>query len=60
MNGYTIQNSIDLLERGGGSGAGTASKISYDNTDSGLSASTVQGAIDELAAGITVALTGAS
>lgn len=63
MKGYTIQNSIDLLERGGSGGSGgatTASAVSYDNTSSGLTATDVQAAIDEVAAGITEALTGAS
>ena len=52
MKGFTIQNSIDLLEKavkGGGSGGSTtAEKVSYDNTDSGLTAETVQAAIDEI------------
>lgn len=46
-----IENRIDIteLERsGGGGGGGTAADVSYDNTSSGLSATTVQGAIDEL------------
>lgn len=53
MKGYTIQNSINLLEKekgGGAGGASSADNISYDNTTSGLSAITVQTAIDELAA----------
>lgn len=33
------------------SGGGTASEITYDNTESGLESTDVQGAIDELAAG---------
>ena len=64
MKGYTIQHSIDLLEDEvqdlANSGASSASEISYDNTTSGLVATTVQGAIDEVAAGITEALTGSS
>lgn len=64
MNKYTIQASIDALEKkietGGGSGASDAADVSYDNTTSGLTASNVQAAIDEVAAGITEALTGAS
>lgn len=65
MKGYTIKESIDLLEKeiknaGGGGGASTAADISYDNTSSGLTADNVQAAIDEVAAGITEALTGAS
>lgn len=64
MKKYTIQASIDALEKkienGGGSGASDAANVSYDNTVSGLTASNVQAAIDEVAAGITEALTGAS
>lgn len=64
MRGYTIQNSINLLEKnnsgGGGGGATSADAISYDNTVSGLTATNVQAAIDEVAAGISEALTGAS
>lgn len=65
MKGFTIQNSIDLLEKsassgGGEGGATSADQISYDNTTSGLTADNVQAAIDEVAAGITEALTGAS
>ena len=70
MRGYTIQNSIDLLEKNGGGGSPTsvtASGVSYDNTSSGLTADDVQEAIDEVntkatqaLAGITTALTGAS
>ena len=50
MKGYTIQNSINLLEKGAnGSGESTtASNVSYDNTDSGLTAENVQAAIDEV------------
>lgn len=54
MRGYTIQKSIDLLEKevanaGGGGGASTAADVSYDNTSSGLTADDVQEAIDEIA-----------
>ena len=48
-----IENRIDIteLERsGGGGGGGTAASVSYDNTSSGLTATTVQGAIDEVVA----------
>lgn len=51
MKGYTIQHSIELLEKNtgnGGSGASTAADVSYDNTSSGLTADDVQEAIDEL------------
>lgn len=57
MKGYTIQNSINLLEKngtGGGGGSTTAAKVSYDNTASGLSGATVQAAIDELAEEVPV------
>lgn len=55
MKGYTIQHSIELLEKnqGGGSGGSTTSEnVSYDNTGSGLTADNVQEAIDELKADI--------
>lgn len=54
MKGYTIQHSIDLLEKkvensgGGSSGGGTAADVSYSNTSSGLVATNVQSAIDEI------------
>ena len=53
MKGYTIQNSIDMLEKAiengsGSGGASTAADVSYDNTSSGLTADDVQEAIDEL------------
>ena len=52
MKGYTIQNSINLLEKNSGGGGGTtsasASDVTYDNTSSGLTADNVQEAIDEL------------
>ena len=51
MKGYTIQHSINLLEKAvenGGSGGSTAADISYDNTSSHLTADDVQEAIDEL------------
>lgn len=51
MKGYTIQHSIELLEKnqGGGSGGSTtAENVSYSNTSSGLTADNVQEAIDEL------------
>ena len=58
MKGYTIQHSIDLLEKavensGGGSGGGsTAAEVSYSNTSSGLVATNVQSAIDEIDASV--------
>lgn len=55
MKGYTIQNSIDLLEKkggGGGGGASSAADVSYDNTTSHLTADDVQEAIDEINAKI--------
>lgn len=63
MKGYTIKESIDLLEKrvdNAGGGGTTAANVSYDNTTSSLTATNVQAAIDEVAAGITEALTGAS
>lgn len=66
MRGYTIQESINRLEKkvadgsGGSGGASSAADVSYDNTSSGLTATNVQAAIDEVAAGIAEALTGAS
>ena len=51
MKGYTIQHSIELLEKNagnGGSGASTAADVSYNNTSSGLTADDVQEAIDEI------------
>lgn len=44
-------NRVDVLEKKHDSG-GTAEDTTYDNTDSGLTADTVQGAIDELAGDI--------
>ena len=60
MKGYTIQNSIELLEKavedaGGSGGASSAADVSYDNTSSGLTADDVQEAVDELAGGLSVA-----
>lgn len=71
MKGFTIQNSIDLLEKNSGGGGGpvsvTAADVSYDNTSSLLTADDVQEAIDEVnskaseaLAGIQTALTGSS
>ena len=50
MKGFTIQNSIDLLEKAveSGSGGTTAASVTYDNTTSHLTADDVQEAIDEL------------
>lgn len=51
MKGYTIQNSIELLEKKAGSGSGgasTAAEVSFDNTGSGLDATNVQTAISEV------------
>lgn len=51
MKGYTIQNSIDLLEKNAGSGSGGASSaanVSFDNTGTGLSATNVQSAVEEV------------
>lgn len=49
MKGYTIQNSIDLLEKNSsGSGASSATDISFDNTGTGLVATNVQTAVSEV------------
>ena len=51
MKKYTIQASIDELEKkvaAGGGGASSAEDVSYDPTTSGLTATNVQAAIDEL------------
>lgn len=50
MKGYTIQNSINLLEKGGtgSSGSTTAANVTFDNTGTGMSANNVQGAISEV------------
>lgn len=51
MKGYTIQNSIELLERNagkGGSGVSSADQVSFDNTGTGINADNVQGALSEL------------
>ena len=65
MKGYTIQNSINELEEkveklSGSGGNVTATSVTYDNTTSGLTAENVQAALDELAGGLTEALTGSS
>ena len=67
MKGFTIQNSIDLLEKNAKGGDTSAESVTYDNTTSQLEATNVQGAIDEVntkatqaLAGITTALTGSS
>lgn len=56
MKGFTIQHSIDLLEKkvdqGFKSGSGSADNITYDNTSSGLSGTNVQTAIDEIVSDI--------
>ena len=54
MKGYTIQHSIEKLEKavenggGGGGGSTSAANVTYDNTQSGLTATDVQAAVDEL------------
>ena len=52
MKGYTIQHSIELLEKqaGSGSGASTASDVSFDNTGTGLVSTDVQTALGEIVA----------
>lgn len=49
MRGYTIQNSINLLEKGGAGGASSASNVSFDNSGTGLSGTNVQTALVEIA-----------
>lgn len=66
MKGYTIQNSIDLLEKAVEKIESTpaptvdvdAEDVSYDNTSSGLTADDVQAAIDELASDISGIVSG--
>ena len=51
MKGYTIQKSIELLEKKAGSGSGgasTAAEVSFDNTGTGLASTNVQTAISEV------------
>ena len=64
MKGFTIQNSIDLLEKkgnsGGGGGETSAADVSYDNTSSHLTADDVQEAIDEINAKIVSTASGIS
>lgn len=52
MKGYTIQNSINLLEKnakgGGPSGPTSAENVTFDNTGTGLVADDVQSAIVEV------------
>ena len=70
MNGYTIQESINLLEKDVKASKDmtvNAEGVAYDNTTSLLVATNVQAAIDEVntkateaLGGITTALTGSS
>lgn len=48
MKGYTIQKSIDLLEKGEKGGSTNASNVSFDNTGTGIDSTNVQGAIVEI------------
>ena len=48
-----LNNRVTELEKNASSGGGTAENITYDNTDSGLTADTVQDAIDELASDLS-------
>lgn len=43
-----VQEGLAAALEGGGGGGGTAADVSYDNTDSGLTADDVQAAIDEV------------
>lgn len=45
---YGSTNVEQALKNGGGGGGSTAASVSYDNTDSHLTAETVQAAIDEM------------
>lgn len=49
MSVDTIARGMAAEALGGGGSGGSASRVSYDGTASGISASNVQGAIDELA-----------
>ena len=43
-----VQEGLKAALQGGGGGASSADDVSYDNTDSGLTATNVQAAIDEM------------
>lgn len=47
-NGFPLNIPSEIPEGGGGGGASSASQVSYNNTDSGLTARNVQAAIDEM------------
>lgn len=49
-NGFPLNIPSEIPEGGGGSGETTASKVSYNNETSGLTALNVQAAIDEMVA----------
>ena len=49
MDGTILGKKYDLMSEHGGGGGGSAADVSYDNTSSGLNATDVQDAIDELA-----------
>lgn len=51
---WTSVKVMSEVGQGGGGGSVDADDVSYDNTSSGLSATNVQGAIDELATGTVV------
>lgn len=51
MDGTILGKKYDLMNKGGGGGgASSADDVSYDNTDTGLTATNVQDAIDEMVA----------
>lgn len=57
MKEYTIQASIERLEKevasgGGGGGSSSAASVTYDNSLSGLSGTNVQSAVDEINASV--------
>ena len=58
MDGTILGKKYDLMnEGGGGGGASSADDVSFDPTDSGLTATNVQDAIDEVSANVDTALT---
>lgn len=48
LDNIFLEQRIRELEKNGTGGGSSADKISYDNTESGLTSNTVQGAIDEV------------
>ena len=55
--GWNIPNIlIEAQKKSGGSGSSSADNVSFDNTDSGLTATNVQDAINEVSANVDTAL----